>query len=125
MTYKLTWEDKGVYCKITGITSIKEIKQEFLSICEDERFNEIHYYILDCSEVESVSFNDAKDADNITGAFLLFNSYNLLSKFALIGTTPNLVKGFELFIKTVNEVDSGWDIRIFDTEKEARNWIDQ
>lgn len=127
MPYKTTWEGKGIYWKATGDVTTKEIISLSNELNGSPLFDDAKYYIFDGEEVEKFIHNTEYDTERIAAEDVVASSYKSRLKGALVGTLPELITFFNLYIETINRIapDFGWQIKIFSSVEEARNWISE
>ncbi len=125
VAYKTTWEEKGVYWKVTGNTSVDELIHSSSIMSGDARLDDIEYYIYDGTDIEKFDYIDLSDVDRIAAEDAVSSSYKPELKGALVGTLPVLIKLFDRYLETSKKMNSSWDMRVFSTLKEARDWLDE
>ncbi len=123
MAYITTWEEHGIFWKMTGTTSIDEMVKLSADLPADERFDSAKYYICDGTEVEKVICSEVDDIDIVAAEDAAASTYKPYLKGALVASLPELVDIFERYIKTSKKLSNKWDIRIFSTVQEAREWL--
>jgi hypothetical protein len=120
MPYETHWEPHGIRWVYTGEVTDEDLIRANQELYEDPRFLAIRYEIADFR--------------NITGAAARSETVTLVGdmdreeaarnpdvKVAILGATP-LITGLTRMY-AMSGGDAVWDVRIFETEEEARKWI--
>ena len=119
MSYKLIWQNGGVYWKYTGNVSGQEIIEATTVIYGDSRFDNLKYKLVDFIDIERL------DVDKKEVALLAFQhqsaaTYKENIKNALV-IRPELSELAHKFVEFSNE--SHWPIKVFDNMDDANVWL--
>lgn len=120
MPHTLAWEDKGVYWKYYGHVSGDEVVEASASIYGDPRFDNLHYKLVDFTDVEILDMS-AEQILKIASQHDAARLSNPKIKNALISNT-NTEQALIQFRDFFNERES-WEVQIFENIKEANDWI--
>lgn len=121
MAFSLTWEEHGVLVEFSGKVSAAELVKANDVWYSDPRFDTIRYYICDLTRVQhfDLAASDAEfAAATDKGASLTVERL----KGALVATDAGIREMAETYIATSVDLDSTWDLRLFDSLDEARAW---
>ena len=119
MSYKLIWEQSGVYRQYFGDVSIAERRESFDEICGDRRFDDLRYAITDYLAVREYEVTKGATAE-IAALHIGPLVTNPRISIAAVTTRPDIVSAIQDFI------GHGFikaPYRIFGTVEEARHWI--
>jgi len=124
MSYKLAFEERGVYCFFHDSLTTDDFINFNRDVSKISQFSEFKYQIinyinvvafpLDCNAIRTVAERDAK-----------LYKINPNIKVAIVANAEK-IKGLAKVYKTYFEIsgdDKSWDIKIFETGKDARKWI--
>lgn len=120
MPYETHWEDRGIRWVFTGEVTDDDLIRCNQELYDDPRFLTIRYEIADFREItvaaaRSETVTRVGDMDREQAA------RNPDVKVAILGATP-LITGLTRMY-AMSGGDAIWDVRIFETEVEARKWI--
>lgn len=122
MPYEITWEAKGVYIKFRGIVSSYEDDEANNQLYRDPRFEDSDYFIWDMTDVIRFEMADDEiDFPAITDK--VATSYKPKLKGALIATDKAVQRIIELYIYKSVEMESSWELKLFNHISDARRWI--
>jgi hypothetical protein len=121
MPYETHWEPHGIRWVFTGEVSDDDLVRCNRELYEDPRFLTIRYEIVDFQKITGIAARSetvtlVADMDREQSA------RNPEVKVAILGATP-LITGLTRMY-AMSGGDEIWDVRIFETEEEARKWID-
>ncbi len=71
MPYKVTWEPRGAYTRLTDVVTGNCLLQNINEICADPRFDMLRYHIIDCRNADHF---DVRDDDLRHGSALLIGA---------------------------------------------------
>jgi len=63
MNYQLTWEPEGIYKKVSGFVSAKELLHSVTDVQSDRRFDDMRYVITDLTDMTGHDFSEELFAD--------------------------------------------------------------
>lgn len=116
------WEEKGLLSIWKGEITAEELYASNLKVLEDPRALEAHYQIVDTSEVLSIELDDVAVVD-LAADDAAFSRILKDLKVAIVVKKPEIRKMAEKYINISWKLNSSWHFRIFETEKEAREWL--
>ena len=58
MPYKVTWEPRGAYTRLTDVVTGNCLLQNINEICADPRFDMLRYHIIDCRNADHFDVRD-------------------------------------------------------------------
>ena len=119
MTYKLIWEQSGIYRQYFGDVSIAERRESFDEICGDRRFDDLLYAITDYLAVEEYEVTKNATAE-IAALHIGALVTNPRICIAAVTTRPDIISAIQDFIGH-GFVKAPY--RIFGSIEEARQWI--
>ena len=122
MNFTVKWEKNGVHVIFSGIISIENIVQSQAVYQGDPRYEELKYSICDFRNCDS---NDVKPAELYEPLSYDIGASSTLEdhKLALIATNEYSKMLIENYIAKSRNVGLSWEVRFFDSESEARNWV--
>ncbi len=120
MPYTNKWESKGLLTKHYGVVTIDEILHSINEVCGDERFDDIHYRLIDLLDVEKV-VSTIEDIDAIIALDMASSRFNKKIKLAIVSNGESMQALTAYFISQANELP--WEIHSFSTNDEAREWV--
>jgi len=124
MSHKLLWENDGLKIITTGALD-NELLDFSIEARKDPRFIHVRYSIVDFRDVEDFPIDSSvirQIALSDTKAYRLNPNMKLAilaNKLVVTGLMHIYKSYFEL-----HNNEERWEIRIFETEDEARKWID-
>ncbi|RLA60451.1 MAG: hypothetical protein DRQ89_12845 [Epsilonproteobacteria bacterium] len=122
MSYKIKWEKEGVHMTFSGVIKTGEVTKVDSEIYSDPRFNGIKYFIWDATNATMIM--QTKDETKLQavcdyGA----SSYKRIIKGVFLANDENIREHIAHYIDTALECESKWDLKFFDTIKNARAWV--
>jgi len=120
MAYETHWEPSGIRFVFTGTVTDDDLIQSNKDVYDDPRFEDIRYQIADFRDMdEFAALSDTvrliADMDREQA------SRNPDIKVAILSTS-SLMKGLGRMY-ALSGAGEEWDVRVFDTEEEAREWF--
>jgi len=121
MPCEISWEPLGVYRRLYGIVSFKEIKDSIEEVGADPRFDELRYSINDFSGIRGneVSYADLEYIAAVMYGQAKSNSRILIAIVMTDETAQPLIER----LRWLNV--SPYAMQVFPTVVEARNWIER
>ena len=124
MSYKINIEDRGVYCIFSGTFTNDDLMNCNNEISTIPHFSELEYEIVNFNNVIEfpIESNVIRVIAEQDAELYKINS-NI--KVAIVAN-QNVMKGLTNMYKTYFEIsgnDISWEIEIFDTIEDAREWI--
>lgn len=120
MSYKISWEERGVKCIYSGSLTGDDLVESNIEMNSDSRSSAIDYLICNFIEVNEFPIRsegvrrtanlDKKRAEK-----------NPDVKLAVVANRP-VIKGLTNMYVAFTD-DSSWETAFFEDESEARNWI--
>jgi len=119
MSYKITWEPKGVIWTFHDTLTGQEAIEASMSIYGDPRFDDLRYGIIDISKVEQFKIADEalETAAAMDEAATLTNPRLVV---AVVAAGKDAVAVGEVYKSAMSE--TSWKVEIFDTMNEAEEW---
>jgi hypothetical protein len=122
MAYETFWEPQGIRWVFSGTVTDEDLIRSNEELYEDPRFPEIRYEIADFRSVEGILENASSETvRRVARMDMAQSSRNPDLKVAILATTL-LIKGFARMYALFGD-ESRWEIRIFETEEDARRWF--
>ena len=112
MSYKVTWEPRGVYCKFYGLVSVNETFVMLKQIYRDARFANLRYRIVDFVEVDRQQ-NSQSEINKVLAVNFAHDYSNSQRLSAYVLSNVDGENG-NLYPEHVN---------IFVNEADAREWL--
>ena len=120
MPYRITWEERGIYIKWSGIITAEENIRLNGEIYGNKLFEKIDYQIGDLSEATPSVFSE-RDIQVITTLEKHASRWNKKLMVAHIAHDPELINSIKAY--ELKLIDTGWKFGIFDNLEEARKWV--
>jgi hypothetical protein len=122
MTYKIVWEEGGVYIKFTGIVDFDEFLNVNDLLYGKKEFDTIQYQLWDFTDINEKTCFNIENAEIISTLDKSAMKWNERIKIAVVTDNSSII-GFALKYKSdINK--SKWTCDIFNTIKGAREWIE-
>jgi gamma-glutamyl-gamma-aminobutyrate hydrolase PuuD len=122
MPYATTWEEAGVLWTFRGEVTGDEILRANQEVYRDPRFHQLTYQIVDLTGVER--FDVTEDEIAMVAVHDRAAARSRPSVRVAVAATDEIIKDLSAFYDAVM-VGSPWHQRIFDSEREAREWLSQ
>jgi hypothetical protein len=120
MSCSTEWKKKGVCWALTGIVTGREMHLVNRNISQDRRFHRISYQVLDFTGADSFDITE-KDVKDQAFQDLLAARSNPDIKLAIVAPQDLMHKLGEIYAEYAEP--STWESRIFDTLKDANQWL--
>ncbi len=121
MPYTITWTDKEVLSHFYG-TFTPELHIEALhKLFGDPRIDDIKFIIGDFTEINGDLLSD-KDIEYPVAVTAGAASYLRGIKVGLVAVDKKIIKLCEDYIELSSHVNPTWDVKLFDSVVEAREW---
>lgn len=120
MSYKIIWEDRGVYWKYRGRIIGSEVIEGSTSIYGDARFDDLLYKLVDFTDADSVEMTQEEVAIIAYQHKAAEISNRYIKNAIIIKPDCKLASLFASFFK-----NSRWEVEIFDDIESASKWIDR
>lgn len=122
MPYATTWEDSGVLWTFHGQVTGDEILRANQEIYRDARFRRMTYQVVDLTAVDR--FDVTEDDMAMIAVHDRAAARSLPNVRVAIAAADEIIKDLSAFYDAVM-VGSPWQQRIFDSVREAREWLAQ
>ena len=122
MPYTTTWNNEGVYWKLTGVVTEEEVEQANGEMYGDGRFDSLKYSIWDTSNVERFDMS-LEDIDISAETDFSTTRYVNNFKVALISNNAHTQDFCQRYIDISQALKSPWEFEIFNQLKVARGWV--
>lgn len=119
MPYSITWESKGVCAKFNGRCTINDLKEVFIKIGSDYRYDSLRFVILDYLDVEHQNLTEA-EAEEAAAIDIGMTFTNPRVVFASISSDERILELWRHFV-SVNVLPHRHGI--LPGVSEARAWI--
>ncbi len=123
MPHITTWEDEGIYWKYYGDVTNEEIDQAGSEMFGDARFDDIRYFISDTTESTAFSVKKEDAVYPATQGNVASMHYKKSLKGAMVATNEHARNFLKHYIEKSTEWGSSWDLKLFYTMDEAREWL--
>jgi hypothetical protein len=120
MPYETFWEPRGIRWVFEGSVTDDDLTRPNEDLYDDSRFLEIRYQIADFRFISGVSAL-SETVRLVSHMDREQSRRNPDVKVAILGTSP-VVKGLARMYALTGAEDR-WQVRLFETEEEAREWI--
>lgn len=118
-----TWEENGVLLILKGRISALELHESNRKIMEDPRALTAKYQLVDATEAIDLEMDELIMVD-IAVDDAAFSRKVRNVKVAMIVDNPEFRKIAEKYILLSWKLNSSWQFRIYETEREAREWLE-
>lgn len=117
MSYKITWEENGVYIDFHGKLHRNDLIEFNFQIVGDVKFDTLQYQICDFTNVNEI---DGEIDDTKFVAAINTQSATWNNKLDIVGVTDSeIIIGFIEMYKTLIK-DTNWQLQITNTLEKAR-----
>tara|TARA_R100000027_G_scaffold2734_9_gene2717 strand:+ start:23205 stop:23579 length:375 start_codon:yes stop_codon:yes gene_type:complete len=120
MPHKTIWEEDGILWEYSGITTVEEVAQANTEFYRDRRSDHCKYQIFNGLGSEEITGTESEIRMLAAIDFGASRSIRNL-KVALV-VKPTMEEPTEHYMKTLKEMGSPWECRIFNSMEEARKW---
>lgn len=121
MSYKVIWEEKGIWLWHCGTVTSKEIFDSNMEFYSDSRSDESKYQLIDFTDVETIVLSELT-AQEIAMLDSVQSRSTKNLKVALIGTSRSAKELFQNYIDHSLNFQTNWLFQIFDDLNSARKW---
>ena len=122
MSYQIVWGKKGVMSSFYGVLT-PEIHIEALNtLFGDSRIEDVKYIIGNFSEVNGHLLSE-NDIDYPVAMTAGAASYLKNLKIALVAKDEEIIELCKGFIELFSQVNTSWEVRLFDDLDEAKDWL--
>jgi len=124
MSYKITWEEKGVYLFFSEALTNDDLIRCTKELHADPRFSNFEYTINDFNAVESFPI-DSTAIQLVAEMDAIQYKINPILKTAVVANRlviTGLTNMYKKYFELVSN-DAIWETEIFETIEEARKWI--
>ena len=122
MKYKITWEKNGAIIVFNGSLTVHDVINCQKELQNSERHDGLEFVISDYTKAVISQMSD--EDRELTLGLTIGASYTLPSlKLAIIATEIDAVNFAKYRAEKYKEYGLQWEIRIFSSIAEARNWI--
>ncbi len=122
MPYKIIWEDHGVVVQFSGIFNFEVNKNANIAVWKDPRSKSIRYAIWDASDISELLATESEFSilamQDHVGSFQIPNI-----KLGLLAKEKQTQSLFEYYAINYHSRLTGWNIMVFDSMEDLRNWI--
>lgn len=120
MSYSTTWEESGVVWTFRGRVTGDEILKANREIYGDPRFDRLQYQIVDLTAVESFDVTEEEMA--VIAAHDRAAARSRPHVRIAVAAEDEMIKDLSAFYDAAM-VGSPWHQQIFDSMREAREWV--
>lgn len=120
MPYEIHWEPTGVRWIYRGTLSDEDVLESNREVNEDPRFERILYQIVDLRAVERFAAT-AATVREVSRTDTNLSADNPQIRVAMVANT-DLTRGMAQVYQLACGEDA-WDVEVFDTIEEAREWL--
>jgi len=119
MPFTISWEPKGVYCKLHGVVSIEEVRQMVDAVVHDPRFHKLQFRVTDCLDVtqHDVSHGDIDTTVAMNHAYSFANARKYEAAIATDDAVLSLLRHW------ASSSPRQQQLCIFSTQADARKWL--
>lgn len=122
MPHTTTWKNDELYWDIYGTIDSNEIMEFNQELSNHPDFDKLKYFIWDTTKV--TGFTVDKDDANLASIFgTAISKYNKKIKGAFVAQNTYLIELTEEYIHNSRELNSPWELMIFDNVEDARKWV--
>ncbi len=122
MPIKNHWEDHGIYAVFSGVVTAQDIYEANRETIEDPRSASCRYQLVNALDAVEIQMDDLVMVDIAADDAAFSRTYKGL-KVAMIVDNPEFRKMAEKYIDLSWKLNSSWHFRIYQTEEEAREWL--
>lgn len=120
---KIEWNDGYLVARFDGLLVVGDMTRMNDEIVADDRFDKIHYFIIDVSEVTEVYYSNE---DFRLHAFYSSATSNWSQKrrihVGIVVSNSELEQLATKFIELANSIDDTWLRKVFYNFDEAQEW---
>lgn len=120
MSYTTEWKENGIRWTYCGVVTAKEVLESNLEIYGDDRFDSLAYELVDLSQAERLELTETQ-VKKIAYLDKATARSNPDMRVALVSKMELIKELFEMYARYSEE--SPWEIEIFETVEEAREWL--
>lgn len=120
MSYKIRWETNGALIKLSGTVKIDDFLESNNQFYGDPRFDTMQYQLVDGLDFDVIDISE-EDIKVVSTLDKTASRWNREIKVAFILKDKIAIELANEYSKGLE--GSGWQTAIFESEKEARNWI--
>lgn len=122
MSYKITWEEKGIYREYNGTVSAKDVINSNNEFYDDIMSDKSLYQIIDFSNIHKL------DTDNKTIKYAIAMScgHSLTTrnlKVACVIRRSEIFLSIAEYVKELIKNQPNWSFRVFEDISSARKWV--
>ncbi|MCW8930565.1 MAG: hypothetical protein OQL19_10035 [Gammaproteobacteria bacterium] len=121
MSYKLNWEEKGIWLWHGDTVNSKEIFDSNREFYSDPRSDDCSYQIIDFLDVENIVLTEFTP-QKIAFLDSVQSQSTPHIKVALVGTLVSAKQFFRDYIDNSNVTKTSWSFKMFNDLKSARKW---
>lgn len=124
MPFRTVWEKEGIKWEFYGHVTPEDIKNANMHFFQDARAKTSKYQILNTIEVSSVVWKPLEIVETSLDDVAASRSNNKL-KLVYIAPNPIVREKIEKYVEISRKLNSEWEFRGFDSEEEAREWLEE
>ena len=124
MPYQTIWEEKGVKWVFYGHVTAEELRKANEDFYLDPRSKKATYELINTVLVEDLEWAPVEIVELSANDVAASRGNNHL-KMAFVVDNPDLMVKIEKYMAISRTLNSGWKIREFSTEAEAREWLNE
>jgi hypothetical protein len=124
MPYTTLWNPDNFFVEFSDEVTSAEIDAVNALFCGDERFDTVRYALWDMSHIAKLVMSESEieyAAATDKGASVVKPR---LRGAIVVPPAGPVREAVEKYLAIANELDTGWDTRLFDTVKDARQWLE-
>ena len=122
MSYKVNWEENGVWIWHGGTVTSKEIFDSNMEFYGNPKSDKALYQLIDFLEVENIILSELT-SEKIAYLDAAQSKSTPNIKVALVGTLLSAKKLFHEYIEHSSTITTNWSFEIFDDMQSARKWV--
>lgn len=123
MPFDLGWTKKGVVMSFLGVVSAEDVDLANHSFYSDSRSDGVSYQVVDFTKAEGVLFTP-KDMRKVAAYDVGASRSIINTKVAIAAPDEKIKSVCQHYVDVIKNADTLWDVCMFDSLQEARNWIE-
>jgi len=122
MSYKTTWEKKGIVWEYSGVVSPEDILNSNKEFYQDSKSDSTTYQIVDLSNIDNIDLDEF--SVEAVAAMDFAESLSVRNvKVAFVISVPGIKEAINKYIELAVKLQTSWSFKIFDDINSAREWV--
>lgn len=122
MSHSSEWKNDFACWHYKGVVTLGEILGAQEAMFNDPRFEELRYFMVNLSGVDSISF-PSEMIEMLAAKDGICSSYKKELRQAFVAADPILRNLIERYAVRLNKMGAGWEVGLFSSEQDAHFWL--